>query len=92
MFNSSFSLCLTLVLSSEIAEMKTEESLMVWNYFRYARTLGKIFNQKSPQKIQETYDAALNLHAIHGSASSHFQESLSIQSHIDNVLFYYVLP
>merc|ERR1719188_106915 len=54
----------------------------IWTY---VRTLGKIFNQKSPQKIQETYDAALNLHAIHGSASSHFQ--IVVQLHFMVILF-----
>ncbi len=40
---------------------------------RYVRTLTNIFNQKSPQKIQEDYDAAINLHSTQATSSSFFQ-------------------
>jgi hypothetical protein len=57
---------------------------IVITIFSYYRALSKIFRQKAPSAIQESYDAALNLHSLEASSNSHFQ--IIIQLHFLTVL------
>lgn len=45
---------------------------------RYYRVLKKIFHQRSPTKIQDCYDDAVNLHSLEASSNSFFQVVIQI--------------